>query len=84
MWWRTQHERSEWQHFRQGQVVKPPLSKPLMKGPILLLLSQENPIVWEDYGTGGIIIGGPYMDHLLSMPVGAEVDLHSQMQCGSS
>ena len=69
MWWRTKHERSEWQHFRQGLSSRETTSIILVdfigtpndgthSTPILL--PQENPIVWEDYGTGGIIIGGPY------------------------
>jgi hypothetical protein len=69
VWWRTKHERSEWQHFRQGLSSRETTSIILVdfigtpndgthSTPILL--PQENPIVWEDYGTGGIITGGPY------------------------
>ena len=95
VWWRTKHERSEWQHFRQGLSSREATSikawhhsvvwKFIQKVSHLILvefietpndetdttpilLPQENPIVWEDYGTGGIIIGGPYMPRWICTP----------------
>ena len=88
MWWRTQHERSEWQHFRQGLSSRETTSIILVDfigtpndethiTPILLpyYSHKKTPLCGKIMGLGVSSLGAPItsMDHLLSFAVRGRV-----------